>query len=211
MAKHMAAGLAALVMGLLCGCGLPADPGGSRDVWADVLDESGDWMIEVESWERSPNGRCRIYDQREQLMLEGTLAQGRMDGEWKSFASTGQELVLLSYREGVREGPVRMWYGPYGFKEAAGRLKLEGAFRGGRYEGEVMRYHPSGKPRMLRVYENGALKTCQAWQDDGTEVPAGKRLEDAAAAELEADLAYLTELEGMVNRALMHARRKGGQ
>src|SRR2546426_970711 len=107
-----------------------------------VLNDANKWTIELASDEASPSGPCRIYDDLHRLMLDGTLASGKMDGSWTSTGSDGTRLATWSYRQGVRHGAVQMWYGALRYPGAGGHLKLEGTFADGEYDGTVTRYYP---------------------------------------------------------------------
>src|SRR5207249_4868483 len=76
-----------------------------------VSSDASKWTIELASSEPSPSGPCRIYDDLHRLMLDGSLLSGKMDGTWTSTGSDGSRLATWSYREGVRHGPLKMWYG----------------------------------------------------------------------------------------------------
>ena len=172
-----------------------------------VSSDASKWTIELSSSESLPSGPCRIYDEEDRVMLEGTLTSGKMDGTWTSFGSNGDRLAVWSYREGVRSGPVQMWYGPLAYPKGRGCRKLEGAFLDGDYEGTVTRYYPSGARQSLRVYQNKVLTSTQYWSPDGVEKsPASASAE--AASELKADMTYLATLEDMVVRSLAQAHRK---
>jgi hypothetical protein len=116
-------------------------------------------------------------------------------------------LATLLYRQGVRHGPVKMWYGALRYLEAGGHLKLEGAFSEGDYDGTVTRYHPSGTRQSVRVYAHGVLMNSQYWSPSGAEAsPAAAARE--ADFEHKQDMAYLSNLEDMVTRSLAQARRE---
>jgi len=143
------------------------------------------------------------------LMLEGTLSAGKMDGTWTAFSSQGSRLHLVawSYQNGLRNGPVQMWYGPLAYPEASGRLNVDGMFHDGVYDGAVTSYYPSGARRTARIYDHGTLKQCQYWS------PAGSEFSPAAAAaeadrETKSDLAYVASMEDEVARSLARAHRK---
>src|SRR2546425_7737039 len=89
-----------------------------------VSSDASKWTIELSSSESLPSGPCRIYDEEDRVMLEGTLTSGKMDGTWTSFGSNGDRLAVWSYREGVRSGPVQMWYGPLAYPKGRGCRKL---------------------------------------------------------------------------------------
>jgi hypothetical protein len=71
------------------------------------FNDASKWTIEVASSDPSPSGPCRIYDDTHRLMLEGTLASGKMDGNWTSLGSDGSRLATWSYHQGLRDGPVK--------------------------------------------------------------------------------------------------------
>jgi hypothetical protein len=165
------------------------------------------WTIELASAAPAPDGPCKIYDELNHLMLEGRLVAGKMDGVWTAWGSGGDRLAVLPYKNGVRSGAFQMWYGPFGDPTARGKLKLEGSFENGVFDGTVTRYFPSGAKRSIRIYGKGALASAHYWSPEGVELSpaeAGK----AAAEELISDERYLTALEAMVPQALAQARRK---
>ena len=172
-----------------------------------VQNDASKWTIELASFEPSQSGPCRIYDAQHRLMLEGTLASGKMDGSWTSTGSDGTRLATWSYRQGVRHGPVRMWYGALRYPDAGGHLKLEGTFADGEYDGMVTRYYPFGARQSVRMYERGVLKGSQYWSPGGSEASAGSARAEADA-EHKSDIAYLATLEDMVTRSLSQAHRE---
>jgi len=172
-----------------------------------VRNDASKWTIELASSNPSPSGPCRIYDDLHRLMLDGTLASAKMDGTWTSTGSDGTRLATWSYRQGVRQGAVQMWYGSHRYPGSAGHLKLEGAFANGEYDGAVTRYYPSGTKQSVRLYERGVIKSSRHWSPGGAE-----KSPSAAATEADfehkQDLAYLSTLEDMVARSLAQARRE---
>lgn len=172
-----------------------------------VLNDATKWTIELASAEPSSSGACRIYDDLHRLMLDGTLASGKMDGSWTSTGSDGTRLATWSYRQGVRHGPVKMWYGGLRFPEARGHLKLEGTFSEGDYNSSVTRDYPSGSRQSVRVYEHGVLKSSQCWSPVGAEVSPATAAKEADS-EHKQDMACLNNLEDMVRRSLAQARRE---
>jgi hypothetical protein len=172
-----------------------------------VLNDASKWTIELSSSEVSPSGSCRIYDDLHRLMLDGTLASGKMDGTWTSTGSDGTRLAMWSYRQGVRQGAIQMWYGALRYPEASGHLKLEGTFADGVYDGTVTRYYPSGTKQSVRVYERGILKSSQYWSPGGAEASPSTAAREADF-EHKQDMAYLSMLEDMVARSLAQAQRE---
>lgn len=172
-----------------------------------VLNDASKWTIDVASSEPSPSGPCRIYDDLHRLMLEGTLASGKMDGNWTSTGSNGTRLATWSYRQGVRHGPIEMWYGPLSYSGAGGHIKLEGTFVDGSYDGTVTRFYPSGTRQSVRVYEHGILRSSQSWSQGGSKASPSAAMQEAEF-EQKQDMAYLSTLEDMVARSLVQAHRE---
>lgn len=169
-------------------------------------EEPSQWSIELSRPGRPESGPCRIYDSRHRLMMAGVLHEGKMDGKWTSFASDGSRLAEMSFRAGVPDGPVIMWFGPFAYPDARGRVKLSGVFRNGKFDGVVTRYHPSGSKRCVRRYDHGVLVQAQLWSPDGVKQPAAWA-EREAVDELKADRTYVNDLETIVRQALAKARR----
>ena len=169
--------------------------------------DASKWTVELASTDNSPSGLCRIYDARQNLMLEGTLVDGKMDGVWVTYNSTGGRTAVVSYKEGVRSGPIEMWYGAFAVPEAKGHLKLTGTFVDGHYDGTVARFYPSGAKESVREYRNNLLVKTQYWSPDGIEQPASSA-QAHAAAELNLDLEWISRTEGMIPMSLAHAIRK---
>jgi hypothetical protein len=170
-------------------------------------DDPSKWTIELTSSEALPSGPCRIYDASGRLMLEGTLAAGKMDGNWTAFTSRGDKIVAWSYHNGQRNGSVQMWYGPFAYPEANGRLNVEGAFLDGAYDGIVKSYYPSGAKISVRVYDRGTLTNCQYWSAEGVEFSSSEAVVEANH-ETKADLDYIALLENNVTRSLSQAHRR---
>ena len=164
------------------------------------------WTIELSSTELFPSGSCRIYDDSHRLMLEGTLKSGKMDGTWTSVGSDGAKLMVWSYQLGIRNGPVQMWYGAFRYPDAAGRLKLVGVFANGQYDGEVIRYYPSGDREIVRIYEHGVHKSSRYWFPNGIE-SSTEIANKAADFNHQADLDYYEMQEDMLASALKKAHR----
>jgi hypothetical protein len=188
--------LLALLALTLAGCVTPS-----------AINDASNWTIEVASAGPAPSGPCRIYDDMHRLMLEGTLASGKMDGTWTCMGSDGTRLATWSYREGMRHGPVKMWYGAVAHPGAGGHIKLEGTFVDGSYDGTVTRYYPSGTRQCVRVYEHGILRSSQSWWQDGSAAFPSAAMQEAEF-EQKQDMAYLSMLEDMVARSLTEARRE---
>lgn len=176
-------------------------------VTRSVMNDASKWTIEVTSSDPAPSGPCRIYDDWHRLMLAGSLASGKMDGAWTSTGSDGTRLATWSYRNGVRNGPVEMWYSALAYPEAKGRLKLKCVFVEGAYDGTVTRYYPSGAPQCVRVYDHGVLQVSQAWSPNGSEASPARAAKEAAFEERQ-DMVYLSAMEDMVARSLAQAHRE---
>src|SRR6202044_940158 len=114
-----------------------------------------------------------------------------------AFTSRGDKIVEWSYYNGQRSGSVKMWYGPFAYPEADGRLNVEGTFLDGEYNGVIKGYYPSGTKTSVRVYDRGTLTNCQYWSAEGVEFSFSEAVTEANR-ETKADMDYLALLENEV-------------
>ena len=163
--------------------------------------------IEVASSDPLPSGPCRVFDELHRLMLEGTLAAGKMDGTWVATGSDGTKVMEWNYRQGVRHGRVKMWYSGMRDRSEAGKPKLEGVMEDGGWVGTVQRTYPSGARQSERVYEHGVLKSNRYWAPNGIEAPPHIAVEEGNF-EHEADREYFEFEETTVAHALAEAPRE---
>lgn len=170
-------------------------------------DSAKDWTIELTSNAPLPSGSCSIYDAQHRLMLKGDLFEGKMDGTWISYGSDGGLLASITYHQGQKNGPVKMWFSYLSGPSAAGRIKLTGAFVDGEYDGTVTRLYSSGEPQIVRIYKNGIIQSSRYWSQNGQESSKTIASNNAKSFNFQ-DVQYFGSIENMVTQALDSARRE---
>lgn len=192
-------GLALSVAG--CAAAPPPGPPGPT-----VMTDETKQTIVLQTADEPPSGPFRVYDAIGRSMVEGALRNGVPHGELNAFSGDGGHTARWTLTDGVRNGPFTMWYGKLAHANAAGRLKLEGAFVDGLFHGTVTRLYPTGNRQLVRQYEHGALVSCEAWRADGTALSsADARVR--AEQEHARDLQYFTTLDQIVTQTLDRGRR----
>ncbi|MEN9444528.1 MAG: hypothetical protein RIS47_1418 [Bacteroidota bacterium] len=78
----------------------------------------------------------RLYPNA-QVEMEGGIANGQRDGVWTYFKEDGKKWMEESYKDGVMQGPVTVWY-------LNGELKYEGEYTAGRPSGKWKFYDEKG-------------------------------------------------------------------
>ncbi|MDQ1046540.1 toxin-antitoxin system YwqK family antitoxin [Streptomyces sp. V4I2] len=75
----------------------------------------------------------------------------------------GALVSLITYKEGVEDGPVREWY-------TDGTLRSEGVMRDGFPAGEFQRWHPNGRLAARTIMsDNGLRQLAQfEWDEEGS-------------------------------------------
>jgi antitoxin component YwqK of YwqJK toxin-antitoxin module len=127
-----------------------------------------------------PEGPVVIYDAWGRVMSRGTFHQGLKEGTWTHYVSTGLKVVELSYREGLKDGLCRMWYGPFNDRgRYTGNLKLEITFRKG-LPVEKRQWYPGGEKGAEMEFEYGRVVRARVWRESGEELPPSQAM---AAAE----------------------------
>ena len=116
-----------------------------------------------------------LYDEYGELKSEGTLKDGKKDGQvkyyqtngqlWKeetykngeyisfkefSFYENGQLGTEFSYKNGELDGPYKSYY-------ENGQLRDEGNFKDGEFDGLWKVYNEDGKLILERIYEDGDI------------------------------------------------------
>src|SRR5260221_5493777 len=87
--------------------------------------------------ERSPEGECKIYDDRHVLRASGHANGSVPTGIWNYYESTGLKLVQIHYRQGIKEATVHTWYGSIANRGAAGQLQLTCHYRENQMDGLI--------------------------------------------------------------------------
>ena len=79
---------------------------------------------------------------------QGSLKNGKKDGDWVSFHSNGQLSSKGNYKNGKKEGIwVTYW--------STGQLWHSETHKNGKTEGDWVSYHPNGKVSFKGNYKNG--------------------------------------------------------
>lgn len=85
------------------------------------------------------HGSYKAYNAAtDQLQVERTYAQGKMEGVEKFYYPSGKLESTLSYKDGIQHGPFKYYY-------EDGQLKQEGAFEAGKIVGLLKTYYPDGQ------------------------------------------------------------------
>lgn len=119
--------------------------------------------------------------------VTGTFSQGRKNGVFTIFHSSGEKVAELPYRLDALDGTVRLW-----FTNAVGgnARKLEARDVAGVLDGEKLSWYSDGTRRSVLRYADGRLDDAEAWERDGdalspaqaealAETPAGEQLLNA--------------------------------
>jgi len=120
------------------------------------------------------NGTWKFYDEKGNLKRKGNYHDGERHGEWTEYYPDGSKKALANYYYGYRRG-LQQWFYPNGnLKETYsvnalrhsegpcavyyenGQLQLQATKDGnGEYHGEMLGYHPDGRPMLKGSYEHG--------------------------------------------------------
>lgn len=194
-------GLVRLAAGLLLVSQLPS----ALRAQTALAEDYSKHTLQIASSAEPLTGVVRLARPDGVLEGEGTLKAGKLDGEWGAYTSDGKKLASLTFREGVRQGPVKIYFraGP---TEPLGRLRLEGSMAEGVFEGTATSWYGNGTKRTERKYAKGKLTSARAWQNDGTEGPADKALA-LAEADTKSDLALLETCERILREVVAKGQR----
>ena len=91
-------------------------------------------------------GDFRITNALGRVQGQGRFQDGKMQGAWRFFDSSGVKVAEVSYANGVASGPFRTYYSSFARDglSAAGKLESEGQFQNGNVIGQHIGYAPNG-------------------------------------------------------------------
>jgi len=115
---------------------------------------------------------------------EGTIKDGRKDGEWTEWHYNGQKKLEGTYKDGKEDGVWTWWY-ENGQKRKEGILKnwrsdglttawyengqkwYEVTFKDGKRDGLSTTWYENGRKRFETTYKDGELIEETYWDEDG--------------------------------------------
>lgn len=135
--------------------------------WAILDVEFGAYLIKGKKLNGLYDGPVEIWTSPTARQMAGKFSRGNPVGSWTFWDSKGTRIATLEYADGIQSGSVEMWYGSFAYPEDAGKLKLRGVLRGGRWDGSVTSYYRNGQIHSERTYEKGVLVRTVSYDDDG--------------------------------------------
>jgi antitoxin component YwqK of YwqJK toxin-antitoxin module len=167
--------------------------------------EPGRPRVEVECVENRPHGQFVWRSPEGVVQVRGEFAGGRKEGTWEIWNSAGRQIARIQYSQGVRTGPVTMWYSePCCLYRDIPFRKLEGTFVNGKYAGTKSSFYPEPILEKLRSrvqFSNGEIVAAELWNAEGKALPPAEALA-TARRDVESDEAYLRQLEGVVQEGI---------
>jgi len=135
------------------------------------------------------------------LQIRGEFQDGKKEGTWDFWDSSGTQTVKLSYHDGMKNGPCTMWYSALsGDPRRGGRLKLDMAFVNDQVDGVKMSYYSDpgiGSLRSEDVFDHGRIVKARHWTPERKELSAEEAMMHAEK-DLEADQRYFDSMDKLV-------------
>lgn len=160
------------------------------------------------STDGKPEGLFELRDSRGNVQVRGNFQQGRKTGTWIFSDSGGIKVAELTYRDGLRHGPFRMWYGSLAFPESAGKDKVAAAFDGDQLNGDKTRWRKDGSPECKTRFDHGAIINVECWDANGLQMSEAESLK-ITREELKADEEWFKAMDDWIDGSL-RARKADG-
>jgi antitoxin component YwqK of YwqJK toxin-antitoxin module len=103
----------------------------------------------------------KVFHGNGKLKSEAHLKNGRLDGLYQEFDSTGAQLVQITYKMEVPDGAWTEWH-------PNGKVKRAYNYRNGLREGNCTEYYSTGSIKWENIYVNGAGGTPKAYAENGS-------------------------------------------
>jgi antitoxin component YwqK of YwqJK toxin-antitoxin module len=182
---------------LLAGC--------ATDIPGQAPREPGRPRVDVQCVDDRPHGLFVWRSPDRVVQVRGEFASGKKEGTWEVWNSAGRQTARIQYSQGVRTGPVTMWYSdPCCVYRDIPFRKLEGTFLNGKYEGTKSSFYPEPILERLRSrvhFSNGEIVTAEQWDAEGKAMSPSDALA-TAQRDVESDEAYLRQLDGVVQESI---------
>ncbi len=155
-----------------------------------------------------PQGNFTVTRESGIHVAMGKMLNGKLDGEIIYFASTGDTVAKINYKEGILHGDVMLWYNPVSLRDMKGILnklnmnnKLNTTYINGKLNGHKIHWYPSGEKSLELEYENGELIKASGWYNTGVLVKSSE-VKITAEKALSDDNAFYKNMERIVFKYL---------
>jgi hypothetical protein len=112
----------------------------------------------------------RILDGYGRLMCAGRWLPTGPEGAWDFFESNRSRTATLTFKHGVLDGPVRLYWGSRAVPGAAGKRQVIGSMLNGQFAERWVRYAANGNVMNESFYQNGKLVSAHAFSPDQKEL-----------------------------------------
>jgi antitoxin component YwqK of YwqJK toxin-antitoxin module len=155
------------------------------------------------------NGPFEIYEPGGQLQYIGTFVDDEKEGLWIVWEATGVKIAEIPYKDGIRNGPIKLWYGSFiDSGKRAGNIKLEANFLQGNYHGDYKTFLPDGKTRNEVEYEHGNINQVKLYDYNGNLVEVAKQEAiQYAKQDMEKDFELFDAYAAIVDMAIKYGNK----
>jgi len=141
-----------------------------------------------------PDGDYALVLPTGRTQITGTFVQGKKNGVFTIYRSSGEKVAMIPYRTDQIDGTVELWYGP---ESGAGQRKLEATYVSGLLDGPKLSWYSDGGRRGVFHYTSGQLDGAEAWAHDGSAL-SPREAASMAAGDANADRRYYEGLEEFI-------------
>jgi antitoxin component YwqK of YwqJK toxin-antitoxin module len=155
------------------------------------------------------HGTYEFFSPENKMQYQGRYVQGKKQGVWTVWESTGLKLAEDSYEDGVKNGPTSLWYGStYNRGKSAGQIKLQAAFSKGEYHGTLKSYSPDGVLRSEVEFDHGKITRACFFDGKGKAVQLdNEKAVQYAKEDTDLDKQMYLFFEDLVAQSLAYSKR----
>lgn len=155
------------------------------------------------------HGPFEFYEPGGQIQHKGNFVDNKKDGLWTVWESTGVKIAEITYNDGMKNGPVKLWYGSsIDSGKRAGNIKLEANFLQNNYHGHYKTSLPDGKIRNEVEYENGNINQVKLYDYNGNLVDVAKQEAiQYAKKDMERDFELFSAYDKVVDMAIKYGHK----
>ena len=158
--------------------------------------------VEVSCVSEVPEGKYSMSSA--DSSITGTFVQGKKDGTFSVFSSSGAQAALIPFHAGQIDGLVRLWFWS---ETNQGQLKLESTYSAGKLHGQKRSWYPSGDRRGDFTYTSNTLDRAEGWKPDGSPLSA-EEAAAMAAHDVDADQHFYNLIVKIIDESLPDCSKK---
>ena len=135
--------------------------------WSKEMHDNGRINLLAQYKDGRPDGPWTAWYSSGQKKLESNYKDGKLDGVWTGWNEDGEKREEINFKEGKYDGLVTCWY-------KNGQKSHESTYKNGKGAGLHTEWYNNGQKRSETTFKDGGPVTIVVWKPNGEKCPDTK-------------------------------------